>query len=108
MLNSAIGFRDDWDSGEYAFSDDLCRNAGRGCAKVRNKIAYREVNLVTHSRHDRQGLIEDCASHNFLVEGPKIFQAAAAPCNENQIQPGRGRTRLAGSAEGVEFIQQPD
>ena len=52
--------------------------AGCGGAKVGNKIANRKIDFMPDCRDDRDGGLKDRASDHFFVEGPKVFEAAAA------------------------------
>src|SRR4051812_24390728 len=60
------------------FSKELGRGAGSGGAKIGHKIRNGEINFVTDSGNDGKGGFVDGARDNFFIEGPKIFQAAAA------------------------------
>ena len=73
-------------AGKNALGQNLRRRAGRGGAQVRHEIADGEINFVADRRNHRQGGMENGAGHGFLVEGPKVFQAAAAAREEDQVQ----------------------
>ena len=87
-------------AGKNAFGQYLRRRARRGGAEVRHKIADGKINFVADRRNHRQGGMEDGAGHGFLVEGPQVFQAAAAAGDEDQVQRRGGFLRP--------LVEQPD
>ena len=94
--------------------DDFRRRARRGSPNVRDKIANGEIDLMPHRRDDRQTRFKDSARDDFLIEGPEIFQAAAAARDEDQVQirprSSRRPEALLGTPalDSIELIQQPN
>ena len=58
--------------------------SGRRRAQVGGEIGDGEIGLVANAANDRFGTAGNCSGHTFFVEGPKVFDAAAAPA-ENQF-----------------------
>ncbi len=66
--------------------DDNFRGGGRsGRAQVGHKIGDGEIGLVSHAGNHRHGGSGNRASDGFLVEGPKIFERAAAAGENHHI-----------------------
>ena len=72
---------DEFAAGEDAFGDDFGGGARRGGAQVGDKIADGEIDFMADGGYDGQGGFKNGASDDFFVEGPEVFEAAAAACH---------------------------
>src|ERR1043166_6814245 len=93
LAHSTGDLGDELATREYAFGDDFSSGAGRRRADIGDKIADGEINFVPDGRDDWQRRFEDCSCHYFFVEGPEIFQTAAATSEEDKIQSRIGSSR---------------
>ena len=59
----------------------------RGRAQVGHEIGDGDVGLVAHGGNHRHGAGGDGARHGLFVEGPEIFQRAAAAAHDDQVRP---------------------
>ncbi len=66
----------------------LHRGAGGGGPPIGDKIGNGEIHFVTHRRDHRNGAAVDGPGHHLFVEGPQIFQGAAAPGQDDDLHPG--------------------
>ena len=88
-----------------ARADHDFRGGGRsGGAQVGDKIGDGEIGLVTHAGDYRDHRFENRARDDFFIEGPQIFERAAA-ARENQhfrefhaIEVAQGRDDVSGGA----------
>ncbi len=76
------------------------RAGGSGRAQVGGKIGQGEIGLVAHPA-DHGGLRgDDGAHHAFVVEGPQVFQRAAAAGDEDHIRRTGAVKRRQGADDG--------
>ncbi len=100
-----VDLRDPIATGENAFRQDFGGRARSCGADVGDKIGDCEIGFVADGGNDGNGGIENGAGHTFFVEGPKILQAPAAPCQENRVKfAGRRRGKFVEKAEGVGYF----
>ncbi len=62
--------RQPFETGKNALGQYFRRGAWSGRAKIRNKIAYSEIDFVPDGGDNWNGGVENCAGYRFLVEGP--------------------------------------
>jgi hypothetical protein len=72
--------------GMGVLGEDFGGGAGGGGAKIRHKIADGEVYFMANGGNHGQRGMKDGAGDDFFVEGPKVFQAAAATGEENGVK----------------------
>ena len=72
-------------AGEHAFGNDFGGGAWGCGSQVGNEVADREIDFVADGRNDGNRGVEDGAGDDFFVKSPKVFEAAAAPREENEI-----------------------
>ena len=56
---------------------------GRGRPQVGHQVGDGDVHLVAHAGDDRHGAAADGPGHRLLVEGPQVFDGAAAPPHDD-------------------------
>ena len=72
------------------------RRRGRGSPQVGSQVTEGEVGLVANAADHRQGAGRHGAHHAFVVEGPKVFQRAATPHQQDRLHAGQA----AGAGQG--------
>src|ERR1043166_10132389 len=77
----------------------LCRAGRCRRTQVSNEIGNCEIGFVTHSAYDGEAAGMNGAGDNFRVEGPQVFDAAAAAANDEQIAFGAPRSNVDGGGE---------
>ncbi len=75
--------------------DDLSRRRRGGGAQVGDEIADGEIGLMANGGDDRDAAGGDGARQGLIVEGGKVFDAASAARNDNDID-GEGGEFAAG------------
>ena len=60
----------------------------RGRAAVGGEVDQGRVGLVAHGGDQRDRRAGGCAHHDLLVEGPQVFEAAAAARDDQHVRPG--------------------
>ena len=65
--------------------DDLGRRRRRGRPQVGNQVRQRDVHLVADGRDDRHRAGRDRPRHGLLVEGPQVFNRAAAAPDDDDV-----------------------
>ena len=64
---------------------DFGRDGRRGCPMGGHEIADRKVGLMPDRTNNRDRTVEHRPGQALLVEGPKVFQAAAASAHDDQV-----------------------
>ena len=82
ILHPCKQFEPDW-NGHFRSS------RGSGRALIRNKIDQGCVRLVPDSRNERNVRRSRGAGDNLFVEAPKVFNAATAARDDDQVRPGQ-------------------
>ena len=72
--------------GKHILGDQLAGDARRCCPDIGHEVSDQNINLMPHGGHHRQCRLVHGAGQHLLVERPKILQAPAASCQQNQIQ----------------------
>ncbi len=83
LLNSFPALFQEFEAGKCAFGNNFRGGTGRGRPDIRDKIGDGKICLVPNGGDNGDGGFENCAGDDFLVEGPQIFERAAATGNQN-------------------------
>ena len=83
-------------------ADKFCGTGGRGCAHIGHKIDDGHIGFMSDACHDGNLRSGHGTCYRFFVEGPQIFNAAAAPAQDDDIDfcPGIDRIEHGGNAVG--------
>ncbi len=73
-------------AGAGAFGDQLGGGAGGSGAEVGDEIANGKIDFVADGADDGEAGVEDGAGDFFFVEGPEVFEAAAAAGDEDEVE----------------------
>ena len=73
----------------------LGRGRGRGRAQIGDEIGDGDVGLVAHRRNHRHGAGRNGPRHGFFVEGPQVFERAAAAPHDDHVRPTRSRLKYS-------------
>lgn len=74
----------------------LGRAGGSLCSEVGRIVGQYMIDLVPDGGDDGPGALSDCAGKGFFIEGPEVFDAAAASGEDNEVE---------GGAEGCRSLQ---
>ena len=74
-------------SSSWRVQTTISAAAEGGGAQVGHEIGDGDVGLVAHGRDHRHGTGGDGARHGLFVEGPQIFERAAAAAHNDDVRP---------------------
>ena len=80
------GFDNETAADDEAFGDQFGGGAGGSGAEIGHKVADGKVDFVSDGGDDGEGGMEDSAGDAFFVEGPEVFEAAAASREEDKVK----------------------
>ena len=63
----------------------LSRRAGGWSPQISNQVSHRDIDFVPHGRDDRHARTENGPGHDFFIECPQVFQTAAAPGEDQEV-----------------------
>ena len=65
--------------------DEFRRARRRRCPHVGDEVGNREIDFVSDAAHHRHAAVDNCARHDFFVEGPQVLERSAAARDDEHV-----------------------